>query len=336
MQRVKFIAEIGGNHFGSLDMAKKLISSAAYAGADYVKFQAWKKDTMAVKHTIEDGPWKGRELTDLYKEIHTPWEWLPTLFSYAREKGIIPFTSIFDAESLDAVQFLKPSIYKISSFELVDIPLIEAIAKKGMTIMLSTGMASTQEIQEAIEACGNCQVVLMKCTSGYPTPPNEVNLESMQSMYFRHKKIVGLSDHTRGIGISIAAAAMGAAMIEKHLILDRKQGGPDCGFSLEPYEFKLMVMEARRAQDAMGKMTEGPTESEGSSIKLRRSLYWAKPMKAGEIITRECLKTARPALGVKPKHHKDLLGKIVLADTNIDEPVKLTQVSWQFNGFEVV
>lgn len=324
---VKIIAEISGNHHGNKEKAIELVNAAAQSGADLVKFQMWKQDTMAMKgHIIRGGPWDGRELNDLYRETYTPWEWMTDLFKEARSLGITPFVSVFDRESLDAIQFLKPELYKVASFELVDLPLIKRIAKTRRPLLLSTGMATEIEILEAVGAGKGSEITLMKCTSGYPAPPEEINLHTMTDFYFRFHTRVGLSDHTKGIGVAVAAAAMGASYIEKHLILSRSEGGPDASFSMEPDEFYQMSQECKLASKAVGKIKYGPTLSESTSLPLRRSLYWATTLESGQVIQAQDLKTARPSLGISPKYQENLIGRKVTKSVTQDNPVNYDDV----------
>lgn len=300
------VAEMSANHLGSLVRALKIVDAAADAGADLFKVQCWTRDTMCIDrtYTLTSGPWKGRKLFDLYREAHTPWEWLPAIFQRARDLGLIPFSAAFDRESVDFLESLGVDRHKVASFELVDLPLIRYMASKGKPMILSTGMATEDEVDSACDATDGIparDVLLLKCTSAYPADASDANLATR-----RDWSRWGLSDHTPGIGVACAAAALGASMIEKHLTLSRADGGPDAGFSLEPREFKQLVTECRRAAASIGKVKYGPTA--GESTELRRSLWVKHPIQQGEPLElgrNVC--TARPAKGLPCS--TDLAGK---------------------------
>lgn len=267
------VAEISGNHLGSQERAIKLIDAAVRCGADAVKFQCFTPEQMADTGVIiESGPWAGKELLALYKETHTPREWFPLLFAHARGLNITPFASVFHKEDVDFLETLECPRYKISSFEILDLPLIRYAASKGKPLVLSTGMASEEEIEAAwFSTSGSYPVTVLKCTSGYPADASEANLLTMRAwVHPRYSYDVGLSDHTIGLGVAVAAVALGASMIEKHLCLSRADGGPDAAFSSEPAEFAAMVVACREAAAAIGEVRYGPTESEMSSLPLRR------------------------------------------------------------------
>lgn len=303
------VAEVSCNHLGSLGRAFELIDYAAYAGADAVKFQCWKDGTMVLgDYTIDGTVWAGERMRDLYRDAYTPWEWFPKLFDYAKRVGIECFASVFDHESLAFLESLGCPRYKIASFEIVDLPLIAAVAKTGKPIIISTGMAGMDAIHAAVDAADDAEVTLLKCTSAYPAGAADSNLATMRDMIGYARTKAGLSDHTLGLAVPVAATALGATMIEKHLTLRRADGGPDAAFSSEPHEFKAMVDACREAAQAIGEVRYGPTDAELPSLQFRRSLYWAKDIEPGEMITREHLRTARPALGLPPKAMYELIG----------------------------
>lgn len=274
MTRPVIVAEIGGSHNGSLDRARQLVIAAAQAGASAVKFQCFTPEQMcAPDKVLEDGPWKGRNLLDLYRQTHTPREWFPLLFKVARNLGITPFASVFHTDDVDFLQTLDCQMFKISSFELTDLELIRYTARTGRLLIISTGMASETEIDAAWQAvvfmAGNKNVTLLQCTSAYPADASDANLATLVDMAISYGK-VGFSDHTPGIGVSVAAVALGATMIEKHLTLRRSDGGPDASFSMEPEEFAQLVVECNRAAAAIGTVRYGPAPSEAPSVTLRR------------------------------------------------------------------
>lgn len=293
------VAEMSANHLGSLDRALQIVEAAAWAGADAIKLQTWTSDTMCVdkSYVLPKGTWAGRKLYELYREAWTPWEWHPIIFRRARELGLIPFSAAFDKESVDFLERLGVDRHKVASFELVDIPLIRYMASKGKPMILSTGMATEGEIFRAVAECDDSHVTVLACTSAYPASAEDANLSRLEHLMEVMVVDAGLSDHTPGIGVACAAAALGATMIEKHLTLSRSDGGPDASFSMEPEEFKQMVIECRRAAASIGTPKFGPSPSEDTS--LRRSLWVIKDTKAGEpLILGENVATARPALGL--------------------------------------
>lgn len=299
------VAEMSANHLGSLDRALKIVESAAEAGADAIKLQTWSPDTMCIDHgyTLEHGPWAGRKLFDLYREAWTPWDWHKPIFDRARELGLIPFSAAFDRDSVDFLETLEVDRHKVASFELTDLPLIRYMASKGKPIILSTGMAERVEIGQALLAATGVEITMLCCTSAYPADATDANLATFADGWGDNW---GLSDHTPGIGVACAAAALGATMIEKHLTLARSDGGPDAGFSLDPQEFKQLVTECRRASASIGEVKYGPSQSESTA--LRRSLWVCVDVKAGEeLILGANVVTARPALGLSPSY--DLTGK---------------------------
>lgn len=322
------VAEIGASHNGSLDRAIALVEAAAKAGASAVKFQTFKPESMVAdeSYVIEDGPWKGRKLIDLYREAYTPWEWHPVLFQRARELDLIPFSSPFDSEAVDFLETLNCPIYKIASFEIGDLGLIRKAASTGKGIILSTGMATELEIMYAVQMArhADCKdLTLLKCTSAYPASYSDANLATMTDMKYRFGCRVGISDHTFGHFVSVAAVALGATVIEKHLTISRNDGGPDSKFSMEPHEFAQLVMECNRAAKTIGQIQYGPIKSEIPSLKLRRSLYFADNLPAGTVIERHHIRTARPALGLEPRHLDKIIGQRLTEDVYRGNPVRI-------------
>lgn len=322
MKKPFIIAEVSANHNGSFHKAKALVKAAADAGASAVKFQTYTPKSMVADpdYVLEEGPWAGQRLIDLYEKAHTPKVWHKELFDYARELKIIPFSSPFDLEAVDFLESLDCQLYKIASFEILDLELIEKCANTGKPVIISTGMASEEEIRQALQVAGN-NAVLLKCTSDYPATARYANLATMHDMKKRFNVPVGISDHTLGVGVSVAAVALGASVVEKHLTLSRKDFGPDSTFSMEPREFAEMVKACEQAYMAIGKVKYGPSEAEAASIGLRRSLYFTENLYSGEIVKKHHLKTARPALGIKPVYAKDIVGRTLQKDVTVHEPV---------------
>ena len=310
---------MSGNHNQSLERALTIVDAAAASGADAIKLQTYTADTMTLNvegpgFVIEDPDslWAGRQLYDLYKEAHTPWAWHKTIFARAKEKGIHCFSTPFDETAVDFLESLNVPAYKIASFENTDLPLIQKVAATGKPLIISTGMATIAEIDEAVktvEAVGNKQLILLKCTSSYPATPENTNLNTIPNLRETFGCEVGLSDHTLGIGVAVAAVALGASVIEKHFTLSRTDGGVDAAFSLEPHEFALLRQETERAWLALGKVCYGSTPAEERSKVFRRTLYVAKEIAAGEILTRENVKIVRPGFGLPPKHFHEVLGR---------------------------
>ncbi|MCA1055309.1 pseudaminic acid synthase [Rossellomorea aquimaris] len=327
------IAELSGNHNQSLDKALRLVEEAAKAGVDAVKIQTYTPDTMTLNiknnEFVIDNPdniWNGHSLYDLYEKAYTPWEWHNPIFEKCHELGVIPFSSPFDETAVDFLESLNVPMYKIASFENIDLPLIKKVASTGKPIIISTGMASIAELDDAVRTAkeaGCKDIVLLKCTSTYPASPKDTNLLTIPHMRELFDCEVGLSDHTLGIGVAVASISFGAKVIEKHLTLSRSEGGVDAAFSLEPNELKQLVTEANRAFDAIGQIKYGPTEKEKNSLKRRRSIYIVKDIKAGEILTKEHIKCIRPGLGLSPKYFNVLVGKTVKRDLK-----KGTPMSW--------
>ncbi len=323
------IAELSCNHLGSERRAYQIAEAAAEAGADLFKMQVWSPDTMCLdrSYTLSHGPWEGRKIFDLYREAFTPWEWLPGLFSHCRKLGMEPFGAAFDAPSVDYLCELGVERLKVASFELTDLPLIRYMASKGKPMILSTGMATHQEIYEALRAAAESRAphrTLLKCTSAYPAPIEQTNLATLPALGFRAEGGVGLSDHTLGHEAAMIATALGATMIEKHLTLSRSDGGPDAGFSLEPQEFKDMVAACKRAAAIVGEVRYGPTA--GENTQLRRSLWVSKDVKAGDyLVLGVNVVTARPALGLPPATTLD--GCIAAHDLKARTPLRLEDIA---------
>lgn len=307
MKTPAFVAEISGNHLGKMARAEALIDLAATHGADAVKLQTYNPRRLVgdKKLVLENGPWKGRKLIDLYLEAWTPTTWQRALFARIREHGMVPFSSPFSPADVDFLEGLKCPIYKIASFEITDLELVRYAAQTGKEMVISTGMATLCEIEEAVGtalAGGAKHVTILKCTSGYPTPLEETNAETVRDLMnyfgFGEQRIsVGLSDHTLGSAASVAAIAMGAAMIEKHLTISRGDGGPDAAFSAEPHEFKQMVEFGREVQKTVGTAKYGPTPSEEPQLKLRRALWIVADVASGEMFSTDNLRSCRPCLG---------------------------------------
>jgi len=332
-QSVFIIAEMSANHLQKFDNAVKIIKVAKEAGADAIKLQTYTPDTITIDcdneyFQIKHGLHTGQALYQLYKKAYTPWEWQPKLKEIAESEGLICFSSVFDKTSVDFLEGINIPAYKIASFEITDIPLIEYVASKGKPVIISTGIAILSDIEEAVNACkrmGNEQIALLKCVSAYPTPLEDVNLRTIPNLANTFKTVVGLSDHTLGISVPIASVALGACIIEKHLTLDRKLGGPDAAFSLEPEEFKTMVKSIREVEKALGKISYELTEKMKKSREFSRSLFVVKDMKTGETFTEENIRSIRPGYGLPPKYLKEVLGK--RATQNIKKGVAL---SWEF------
>lgn len=322
------VAEMSGNHNQSLDRALAIIDAAAYAGAHAIKLQTYTADTITIEgaYTITDknSLWYGRDLYNLYKEAHTPWEWHKAIFARAKEKGIICFSTPFDETAVDLLEELGNPIYKIASFEVNHIPLLKYIAQTGKPVIMSTGASTLAEIEEAVKTLrenGCKELYLLKCTSTYPANPKNSNLLTIPHMAALFNCKVGISDHTLGIGVAVASVAFGAKIIEKHFCLNRKDGGVDSSFSLEPQELKLLVDETERAFLALGKIFYGllPDEEKGNIGK--RSIYVSKTIKAGEIISKENIKIIRPGFGLHPRFYEDVIGRKALINLDSGTPL---------------
>lgn len=310
------IAELSANHNGKLETALKIIEEAKKAGADAVKLQTYTADTITLNCNSEDfqihgGLWDGKTLYELYQEAHMPWEWHKPLFEHARKLGIPIFSSPFDNTAVDLLEDLNAPAYKIASFEAIDLPLIRYVASTGKPMIISTGMTNEEEVKEAIEAAvdGGCrELAILHCVSGYPAPADEYNLRTIPAMIERHGLVTGLSDHTLDNTTAITSIALGASIVEKHFTLDRKGGGPDDSFSLEPADMKALCHQAKTAWAALGEVKTGRSESEKGNAQFRRSLYVCKPIKDGEPVTRENIKSIRPGFGLPPKCLDKVIG----------------------------
>jgi pseudaminic acid synthase len=324
------IAEMSGNHNQSLDRALEIVAEAAAAGAHAIKLQTYTADTMTIPGalTINDpgSLWKGRELHELYKEAYTPWEWHKPIFDKAKELGLIAFSTPFDETAVDFLEELGVSAYKIASFENTDLPLLKKVASTGKPVIISSGAASVADLDEAMQALRsfNCEVVLLKCTSTYPSTPENTNLLTIPHMRELFKCHIGLSDHTMGIGVSIGAVALGARVIEKHFTLRRADGGVDSAFSIEPEELKALVIESERAFQALGTIHYGVLNAEKKSLEYKRSVYVVKDIAAGEPFTKENLRVIRPGYGLLPKFYDTVLGKSAKSDIKAGTPLTWT------------
>ena len=330
------VAEMSANHNGDIKNAFKIIEAAKLAGVDAVKLQTYRPDTITLNSDAEEfqihgGLWDGKTLYQLYEEAHTPWEWHAPLFDYARELGITIFSSPFDNTAVDLLEDLNAPAYKIASFETVDLPLIKYVASTGKPMIISTGMADAQEIQEAIDAArsGGCkELALLHCVSGYPAPAADYNLKTIPDMLQRYGLVIGLSDHTLDNATAVAAVALGASIIEKHFTLDRKGGGPDDSFSLEPAELAALCRDAKTAWQALGQVDYGRKSSEQGNVKYRRSLYFVKDLNAGDVITADAVRSVRPGFGLAPKKLVDILGRRVAVDIARNTAVSSSCISW--------
>lgn len=327
---VLIIAELSANHNGSFENAAKLIKEAAKAGVDAIKLQTYTADTITINcyndyFKIKQGTlWDGRTLHNLYQEAYTPWEWQPKLKRIAEEEGLICFSSPFDKTAVDFLENMNVPAYKVASFEITDIPLIEYIASKGKPIILATGIATLSDIEEAVNACrrvGNNQIAILKCTSAYPAPFEDINLKTIPNLAETFGVISGLSDHTLGITVPIAAVSLGAKIIEKHFTLCRADGGPDAAFSLEPEELKLMVRAIRETEKALGEVSYNLTEKMKKSREFSRSLFVVKDIKKGEVFTEENVRSIRPGFGMHTRYYKDILGKSAKSDIKKGTPM---------------
>jgi pseudaminic acid synthase len=325
------IAEMSGNHNQSLERALQIVDTAAQTGVHALKLQTYTADTMTIKgvHIIEDPKslWYGRELYDLYEEAHTPWEWHRAIFDRAREKGMEIFSTPFDETAVDFLETLEVNVYKIASFENTDLPLLKKVASTGKPVIMSTGMASISDIDEAVRTLkenGCKNIVLLKCTSTYPATPENTNILTIPHMAQLFDCHVGLSDHTMGIGVAVASVVSGARVIEKHFTIRRADGGVDADFSLEPEEMKSLVVETERAFLGLGKVFYGVQEVEKKNLVYRRSIYVSEDIKSGDKITKKNTRIIRPGYGLSPKFHEQVLGKISNKDIK-----KGTPLSWE-------
>lgn len=324
------IAEMSGNHSQSLEKALQIVEAAAKAGVNALKIQTYTADTMTLNIEKSDfyisnsnSLWGGSSLYKLYQEAYTPWEWHEPIFKRCKELGIIGFSTPFDETAVDFLESLNVPCYKIASFENTDIPLIRKVATTRKPVILSTGMATVEELDisvHTVREAGCASLILLKCTSSYPASPSNTNIITIPHMKDLFTCQVGLSDHTMGIGVSVASIALGATVIEKHFTLSRADGGVDSAFSLEPDEMRSLVIESEHAWMAMGKICYGPTKNEQESLQFRRSLYIVRDMKAGDILTRDNLRPIRPGFGLPPKYYSLLLGKRISKDIKIGTP----------------
>lgn len=331
------IAEMSGNHNQSLDKALRIVDLAAEAGADALKIQTYTADTITIDK--DDGEffivdknnlWKGQSLYSLYQKAYTPWEWHKGIFDRCKERGILGFSTPFDFTAVDYLEKLDVPCYKIASFENIDVPLIRYVAQTHKPMIISTGMASLDELKELVDTVhknGCDDLTLLKCTSSYPATPRDSNILTIPEL----KKIfgchVGISDHTLGIGVAVASVALGGTVIEKHFTTSRAEGGVDSVFSMEPQEMKQLVVEAHNVYEALGHVSYGPTEQEKASMKFRRSLYVVKDMKKGDVLTPENLRSIRPGYGLAPKYYDELLGR------NVNQDIKFgTAMKWDLVG----
>jgi N-acetylneuraminate synthase len=329
------IAEMSANHNGNINNALKIIELAKNAGADAIKIQSYTPDTITLncnfeEFNITEGIWKGKSLYDLYKEAHMPWEWHQTLFDYAEKIGITIFSSPFDNTAVDLLEKLNTPAYKIASFEIVDLPLIKYVASTGKPMLISTGMAKLIEIEEAIETAreGGCkEIAILHCVSGYPSPASDYNLRTLADIVQRFEVVTGLSDHTIDNISAITSIAMGASIIEKHFTLDRRRGGPDDSFSIEPNELKELCKNTKIAWESLGEINYEIKSSEKDNLKFRRSLYFVKNMKKGESITYESIRSIRPGFGLEPKKLESLIGSKINQDVRIGTPVKMDLIT---------
>ncbi|OVE70730.1 pseudaminic acid synthase [Clostridium diolis] len=328
------VAELSANHNGSFENAVELIKEAAEAGVDAIKLQTYTADTITIDcdkdyfRIKQDTLWDGRTLYNLYKEAYMPWEWQPKLKKIAEEEGLICFSSPFDKAAVDFLEDIKVPAYKVASFEITDIPLIEYMASKGKPMILATGIATLADIEEAVNACrrvGNNQIAILKCTSAYPAPFEEMNLRTIPNLAETFGVISGLSDHTLGINVAIAAVSLGAKIIEKHFTLCRADGGPDAAFSLEPDELKTMVKAIRETEKALGEVSYNLTDKMQKSREFSRSLFIVKDIKKGEILTEENIRSIRPGFGLHTKYYRDIIGKKAKNDIK-----KGTPMEWNF------
>ena len=325
------IAEMSGNHNQSLERALEIVDAAAQSGAHALKIQTYTAETMTID--IREGEffisdekslWKGESLFDLYKKAYTPWEWHEAIFDRAKKHKMLAFSTPFDRTAVDFLENLNVPCYKIASFENTDLPLIRYVAATGKPMIISTGMATFAELDETVEAArsaGCNDLVLLKCTSTYPSTPDDSNILTIPEMRSRYGCEIGISDHTMGIGVSVAAVALGATVVEKHFTLQRADGGVDSAFSMEPQEMAQLVLETERAWQALGKVQHGPTEKEKASLVFRRSLYVVADVKAGEKLTPANVRAIRPGNGIAPKFYDEVIGKTAKRDITRGTPL---------------
>lgn len=335
------IAEMSGNHNQSLQRAFEIVDAAAHAGAHAIKLQTYTADTMtlnlaegAFRISDPNSLWAGVSLYDLYKQAHTPWEWHKPIMERAASHGLLCFSSPFDASAVDFLESLDVPAFKIASFENTDIPLIRKVAQTGKPIIISVGMASATEVQDAVDtvlSTGNDNLVLLKCTSSYPANPLNSNIRTISDMAATYDCVIGLSDHTMGNGVAAASVALGASVIEKHFTLRRADGGVDSAFSLEPEEFQALAVECRRGWEALGSVYYGPTSGETASLKFRRSVYVVADLEEGDVLDETNLRCIRPGEGLSPKHYHSLLGRKVVRRVTRGTPASWDMVAAQAN-----
>ncbi|MDI7776124.1 pseudaminic acid synthase [Asticcacaulis sp. EMRT-3] len=328
------ICELSGNHNGSLERALALVDAAAATGCDAIKLQTYTADTITMtsdrpEFFIHGGPWDGRALHDLYNEAHTPWDWHEALFARARQHGVTMFSSPFDETAIDLLESLNAPAYKIASFELVDLPLVACAASKGKPLIMSTGMANAAEIDAAVQTArkfGSGEIILLHCVSNYPSDIADANVRTVPDLGAKFGCVSGLSDHTHGVAASVAAIALGGAVIEKHFTLARSDGGPDASFSLEPAEFTALVRDCKDAWKALGHVHYDTLGTEQGSKTFRRSLYVVRDVKAGEVLTKDNIRSIRPGLGLSPARLWNVLGKVATRDLVRGEPLAMDMV----------
>ena len=326
------VAEMSGNHNQSFERAIQIVEAAARAGVHALKIQTYTADTMTLnineREFMMSDPkslWAGKSLYELYKLAYTPWEWHEPIFKRCKELGMIGFSTPFDSTAVDYLEDLNAPCYKIASFENIDLPLIRKVAKTGKPVIISTGMATLEELSEAVQVAreaGCKDLILLRCTSSYPAPPKTAHLRTIQDLKERFGVEAGFSDHTLGIGTAVASIAMGATVIEKHFTLDRKEGGVDSVFSLDADEMKSLVTETKNAWQALGEVSYGPSKEEQTSLLYRRSLYAVKDIKVGEKLTKENIRAIRPGLGLPPKHYDSILGKKAKRPIKMGTPIQ--------------
>lgn len=329
LDKAYIIAEMSANHAGDISRAKEIIHAAKESGADCIKIQTYTADTLTINcnnkyFQIDGGTWDGENLYHLYEKAYTPWEWQGELKDEAEKAGIDFLSTPFDKTSVDFLEDIGMEFYKIASFEMVDIPLIEYVASKGKPMIISTGMATKEEISDAVNAArdqGNDQLVLLRCASAYPAISDEMNLRTIPDMRERFGLPVGLSDHSMGSLAATTAVALGAQVIEKHFCISRKIKNPDASFSMEPDEFKAMVDDIRNVEKALGDASYGPTEQEKGSLVFRRSIFTVKPIRKGETFTEDNIRVIRPGYGMKPKYYKNIIGKKASKDLGYGLPL---------------
>lgn len=331
---VFIVAELSANHNGSLETAIKTIQAAKRAGANCIKLQTYTPDTITIDCKKEDflikgTIWEGKNFYSLYQEAYTPWEWHEELFRVAKQEGLVCFSSPFDKTAVDFLETLNVPAYKIASFEITDIPLIEYVASKGKPVIISTGIAELNDVELALDACrrmDNNDIALLKCTSSYPAPLKEANICMVRDLAERFDVISGVSDHTMGSTVPVVATAFGAKIIEKHFILDRSVGGPDSSFSMNESEFKAMVDAVRQAELAIGEVSYQLTEKQLKGREFSRSLYVVEDIKAGEVLTNKNIRSIRPGFGLHPKYFKDVLGKKAVRNLERGTPLSMEYV----------